>query len=157
MINGVVLGKLSNLDVVLGELQSLGAVTAVQLNNDWRTRRAIERDLQILAEIVIDVCQRLIALAGETPAQTSTAAIQRCVTLGALTSAKPYESIVRFRNFVVHQYERVDTGVLTDIVNRHLEDFVAFRDEIVAYVEKSNEPEEDEEQQDDHASADTTT
>ena len=27
--------------------------------------------------------------------------------------------------------------------------FVAFRDEIVAYIEKSNEPEEDEEQQDD--------
>ena len=153
MINGVVLGKLSNLDVVLGELQSLGTVTAVQLNNDWRTRRAIERDLQILAEIVIDVCQRLIALVGETPAQTSTEAIQRCVILGVLASARPYESIVRFRNFVVHQYERGDTGVLTDIVNHHLEDFVAFRDEIVAYIEKSNEP-EDEEQQNGNPGAD---
>jgi uncharacterized protein YutE (UPF0331/DUF86 family) len=153
MSNGVVLGKLRNLDVVLGELQSLGTVTSVQLNSDWRTRRAIERDLQVLAEVVIDVCHRLLAETGETPAQTATEAIQRCVALGALSSSKPYESIVRFRNFVVHQYERVDVDVLTDIVNHHLQVFVSFRDEIVGFVEKSDE--QTDEEQDAPADADT--
>lgn len=37
------------------------------LADDWRTRRAIERDLQVLVEIVLDVCQRLISLANEVP------------------------------------------------------------------------------------------
>lgn len=68
MINGVIVQKLQTLDEVLLELRSLGQVTESQLHDDWRTRRAIERDLQVLIEIMIDVCQRLIALAGQTPA-----------------------------------------------------------------------------------------
>ena len=64
MINGVVAQKLQSLDEVLTELRSLGKVNAAQLNSDWRTRRAVERDFQVLVEIVVDVCQRLISLAG---------------------------------------------------------------------------------------------
>jgi hypothetical protein len=70
MRNGVIAQKLQALDQVLGELRSLGTVTAAQLESDWRTRRAVERNLQVLIEVVIDVCQRLIALAGQTPATT---------------------------------------------------------------------------------------
>ena len=51
-INGVILQKLGVLDQVLAELRSLGAITARQLESDWKTRRAVERDLQILVEIV---------------------------------------------------------------------------------------------------------
>ena len=63
---GLLSKSLQTLDEVLLELRSLGQVTEAQLHNDWRTRRAIERDLQVLIEIMIDVCQRLIALAGHT-------------------------------------------------------------------------------------------
>ena len=61
MINGVIVQKL-HLDEVLTELRSLGHVSVEQLDDDWRTRRAIERDLQIAVEIVIDVCQRILSL-----------------------------------------------------------------------------------------------
>ena len=55
MMNGVIVQSLQTLDEVLLELRSLGQVTEAQLHNDWRTRRAIERDLQVLIEIMIDV------------------------------------------------------------------------------------------------------
>lgn len=45
MINGPILGKLNLLDEVQDELRTLGPVTVAQLEADWRTRRAIERDL----------------------------------------------------------------------------------------------------------------
>ena len=45
--NGVVLAKLDSLEATLNELRSLGRVSCEQLRHDWRTRRAIERELQV--------------------------------------------------------------------------------------------------------------
>jgi uncharacterized protein YutE (UPF0331/DUF86 family) len=132
MINGVV----QALDETLTELRSLGQISIAQLNNDWRTRRAVERDLQVLVEIVIDVCQRLISLAGQTPAATGGDAVERCIQMGVLSDDEAYRQMVRFRNFIVHRYERVDLAVLVDVVNHHLSDFERFRTEIIAYVQR---------------------
>jgi len=38
--------------------------------------------------------------------------------------------MIQFRNFIVHRYERVDTGVLVSILLNHLDDLTAFRDEV---------------------------
>ncbi len=138
-INGVILQKLQTLDEVLLELHSLGKVKVVQLNNDWRTRRAVERDLQVLVEIVIDVCQRIISLAGQTPATTGADAIARCIQLGALSDQAPYRKMAQFRNFIVHRYERVDTAILADMVNHRLRDFEQFRSEILTYVQNNSD------------------
>lgn len=134
MINGVILEKLQTLEEVLAELRSLGEVTAAQLQKDWRTQRAVERDLQVLVEVVIDICQRIISLQGLSPATTGGDAIDRCVKLGALSGDGPYRQMVQLRNFIVHRYERIDVTVLVGMVNRHLGDFEQFRDEILAYV-----------------------
>lgn len=134
MINGPILGKLNLLDEVLNELRTLGPVTLAQLEEDWRTRRAIERDLQVLVEIVVDVCQRLIALADQSPAATGAEAIRRCVQLGVLESEEPYRKMVQFRNFIVHRYERIDPAILADVVNRRLGDFDLFRKQVMAYA-----------------------
>jgi uncharacterized protein YutE (UPF0331/DUF86 family) len=134
VINGVIAQKLQTLDKVLGELRSLGQVSAAELREDWRTRRAVERDLQVLVEVVIDVCQRLIALAGQAPAPTGADAVARCVGMGALSDDDAYRQMVRFRNFVAHRYERIDVDVLVGVVNDRLPDFEQFRDEMLAYV-----------------------
>ena len=136
MINGVILQKLQSLDETLTELRSLGQISVAQLNNDWRTRRAVERDLQVLVEIVIDLCQRLISLAGQTPAVTGVDAVERCIQLGALSDDEAYRQMVRFRNYIVHRYERVDTAILVDVVNNRLTDFDQFRAEVLAYVQR---------------------
>jgi uncharacterized protein YutE (UPF0331/DUF86 family) len=136
MINGVIVQKLQTLDEVLLELRTLGQIDADQLREDWRTRRAIERDLQVLVEIVIDVCQRIISLAGQTPATTGVDAVERCIRLGALSNSQAYRNMVRFRNFIVHRYDRVEADVLVDMVNHRLSDFELFRTDILAYVQE---------------------
>jgi len=134
MMNGVILQKLQTLDEVLNELRSLGQISVSQLEQDWRTRRAVERDLQVLVEIMIDLCQRIISLAGQTPATTARDAIERCVQLGVLSQYEAYRRMVQFHNFIVHHYEQVDIPILVDIVNGRLGDFERFRDEIQAYA-----------------------
>lgn len=135
MLNGVILQRLQVLDEVLGELRSLGNVTSTQLETDWRVRRAVERALQVLVEVVVDICQRLIALSGHVPAATSADAIRRCIELGFLSSFEPYRRMVQFRNFIVHRCDRVDLAVLVDVVNDRLEDFERFRDEVLRHVQ----------------------
>ncbi len=132
--NGVVLRKLALLEEVLGELRSAGTPGPEALASDWKLRRAVERDLQILVEVVIDVCQRLLSLAGQPPAASGAEAVRRCVALGALSSEEPYRRMVQFRNFVVHRYDAVRPEVLAEILEGHLEDFTRFREEVLTYV-----------------------
>jgi len=137
MINGVIAQKLQNLDTILIELRSLGLLTIQGLEQDWLTKRAVERSLQILVEIVIDVCQRLLSLSGQAPATTGRDAVDRAVLMGILGRYDAYYKMVQFRNFVVHRYEYVDNAVLVDMVNRRLVDFERFRNETLAYVRKA--------------------
>ena len=100
---------------------------------------AVERALQILVEIVIDVCQHIIAEAGHTPPSSGREAIASCAQMNVLSSTEPYQRMVQFRNFVVHLYERVDALFLVDIVSNRLTDFERFRDEVLAYVNRADE------------------
>ncbi len=136
MINGVVLRKLESLDEILRELESLGPVSVEMLADDWRTRRAIERDLQVSVEIVLDICQRLISLANEGPVTSGSAAVKTCVALGVLSGAEPFRKMIQFRNFIVHRYEQVDVAILAGMVNVNLKDFKQFKTEVLNYVRK---------------------
>ena len=136
MINGVIAQKLQRIDTVLTELRSLGCLTIQDMEKDWRTKRAVERSLQILVEIVIDVCQRILSRLGQSPATTGRDAVDRVIALGILGQLDAYSKMVQFRNFVVHRYEQVDNEILVDMVNRRLVDFESFRNEILAYVKR---------------------
>jgi uncharacterized protein YutE (UPF0331/DUF86 family) len=138
MINGVILQKLQSLEQALSELRSLGELNVNTLEGDWRTCRAVERNLQILVEVVIDICQRLIALTGQSPATSGRDAIERSIRTGILSDAPAYRQMAQFRNFIVHRYEQIDAAILVNMVNRQLADFDRFRDEILHHVSQNN-------------------
>ncbi|NLF39814.1 DUF86 domain-containing protein [bacterium] len=137
MVNGIITRKLEHLDSVLAEVRSLGAVTALKLRRSWRLRRIVERELQVLVEIVIDVCQRILALRGATPPASGGDAIKRCIELGVLKPREAYGRMAGFRNIVVHRYENVDVEVLAGIVSRNLCAFTAFRNDVKNYVRRT--------------------
>ena len=41
------------------------------------------------------------------------------------------EKMAKFRNIVVHQYEKVDTEIVLMILRKHLDDFLVFRDAVL--------------------------
>ncbi|MBN9418721.1 hypothetical protein ABS71_20030 [bacterium SCN 62-11] len=133
-INGVVTAKLQQLDQVLRELRSLGELTVERLQAEWLVRRAVERDLQIAVEALIDVCQRVLSLKGSPPAATSRAALTACEQFGMLKSADKYRPLVGFRNILVHDYDDLRLDVVADIVNHRLDVLLDFRDEVLLYV-----------------------
>ena len=137
MINGTLAGKFSNLARVLQELRSLGQLDEQNLASDWMKLRAVERDLQIAVEILVDVCHRILTATGQPPATNSRDALERCQALGAIQNAARYRPLIGFRNLLVHRYEFVDVAILVDIVNHHLGDLDHFRGEIEGYAARS--------------------
>ena len=46
------------------------------------------------------------------------------------------EKMAKFRNVVVHQYEKIDPEIVVTIVNKNLSDFQKYKDSITAYLAK---------------------
>ena len=128
--SGVILKKFSVMDDEIASLRGLGAITTDVLDGDHFLKHGIERSLQICVEVVVDVAQRILSLEGRTPAPTAFDALNGLETMGVVASAERYRRMVQFRNFVVHRYEQVDSTVLVAILDNHLDDLSAFRDEV---------------------------
>ena len=128
--NGVILKKFSVMDDEIASLRGLGDLTTAVLDSDHFLKHGIERSLQICVEVVVDIAQRILSLEGRQPAPTAFDALHGLEAMGVLASAERYRAMIQFRNFVVHRYERVDSAVLISILNDHLDDLSAFRDEV---------------------------
>ena len=129
--NGVIHRKLALLADQVSRLEAhLRGVPRDQFVNDWVLRSMAERALQVAAELMIDIAERVIALREAGPVATAGDAIKRLVDLKVLGSAEPYLSMVRFRNLLVHQYEEINPSMLYDLATTRLDDFRRFREEV---------------------------
>jgi uncharacterized protein YutE (UPF0331/DUF86 family) len=136
MKNGIVTRKLEEMEETLRRLREHLPPNYDEFTKDWVRQKAVERALQTLIEAMIDIGERLIALAGGSPAATSVAVMERLQALGVIQSASRYGPMVRFRNFLVHQYEQVDLSIVYGIITKKLSDVEAFAAEVKNYVER---------------------
>jgi uncharacterized protein YutE (UPF0331/DUF86 family) len=129
--NGVIQRKLALLDDQVQRLMNhTRGISFEQFEGDWLLRSACERALQVAAEVLIDIAERIIALENAGPVIGAAEAMDRLVDIGVIPSSEPYRSIVRFRNLIVHEYEAIDPRILYDIVTTRLDDFRRFRGEV---------------------------
>jgi uncharacterized protein YutE (UPF0331/DUF86 family) len=134
MRNGIVTRKLTEMEETLRRLREHLPTDYEEFSKNWARQKVVERALQIMIEAMIDIGERLIALEGGSPAETSVAVMERLQAL-VVSRASRYAPMVCFRKFLVHQYEQVDLKILYGIVSQKLEDVEAFGAEIKTYVE----------------------
>ena len=128
--NGVISAKFSLMEDEVARLRGLDKMTTSRLDQDHFLKHGVERALQICVEIVIDVAQRILSLEGRQPAPTAFDALKAMEAMRIIVSAERYRPMLQFRNFIVHRYERVDSSVLVEILDKHLGDLTAFRNEV---------------------------
>jgi len=130
-LNGVIQRKLALLDKQVVELREmLSDISYGDFEESWLYRSATERALQVACEILIDVAERIISLQQAGPVATAAEAMERLVSLHVISDAEPFRNMVRFRNFIVHQYEAIDPEILFSLATKRLDDFHLFRDQI---------------------------
>lgn len=129
-INGVVEKKLRLLEKKLDEIKEWDISNYLDFKSSSLKINAVERALTVCVEIMIDVSERILALKKISPKDSSVENFNELEKIGIIESHERYADMIRFRNFVVHRYENIDTHILFSIITKKLNDFSAFIDEI---------------------------
>jgi len=136
--NGVIEVKLRIMEEKLGEIESWHIDSFQTFCTSTLLQNAVERALQVIIEAAIDTGERILALEKEPPISSSSAVISRLQELGKISNEKDYVDMVRFRNFIVHRYEKIDLEIVYAIVKKRLPVFRKFIDEVRRYQSLSN-------------------
>ncbi len=133
----VVLRKLSELGTYYGQIKEFTDIAIDNYKNDWKNQRIVERTLQIMIETCTDIANHIISDRGMRP-PTTYADTFMVLLENKIMSPEMFatmEKMAKFRNVVVHQYEKVDAEIVILILKRHLNDFDKFKEVILSYLQ----------------------
>ncbi|MCK9421328.1 MAG: DUF86 domain-containing protein [Bacteroidales bacterium] len=128
--NGIIESKLRIIEQKLAEIESWNILSFNQLAESSLLQNAVERALQICIEVMIDISERILALNKERPLPTSNENIIRLQELGIISAKPEYNDMVKFRNFIVHRYEKIDLEIIYGILKNKLFLFSEFVNDI---------------------------
>jgi uncharacterized protein YutE (UPF0331/DUF86 family) len=138
-VDAVLTQRLRLLAECLNELEAFRreAANFSVYRDDVKLRRAVERSLQVAAEISLDIGRRIIAIEGFRYAEDNQD-VFRVLAAEQVISQQLLDSllnIARFRNLLVHDYAKIDDMIVYDVLTKRLGDFDAFADAIRVYLE----------------------
>ena len=117
-------------------MEELKDVTVEEYSKDWKIQRAVERTLQIAIELCVDIANHIISDEGwRVPvsySDTFKVLKENKVIDNELFSIM--ERMARFRNIIVHNYDKLDQTIILDILKKNLEDFMKYRDSILKWL-----------------------
>jgi uncharacterized protein YutE (UPF0331/DUF86 family) len=130
-----VLAKLDALDGHLGELRAI-VPARFEAYQRTATKRACERLIQVSVEAALDVCALLVTglrlgLPGEEDDLFDKLAKQGVLSAPTTTTLKRMKGL---RNLLVHEYGRIDDGIVFQTVTQRLGDFEAFKRDVLAFL-----------------------
>jgi uncharacterized protein YutE (UPF0331/DUF86 family) len=130
--------KIAELELYLAQIREFAAIGLQEYQADWKSQRIVERTLQMMIETCADVANHIISDNNMRP-PTSYADTFRVLAENELISQKLFlilEKMAKFRNVVVHQYESVDAEIVILVLRKHLDDFMTFKDAVLAFLKR---------------------
>ena len=139
----LILRKLSELDEYYRQIKEYEKITVVQYSDDWKIQRIIERTLQMMIETCVDIASHIIADKGyRVPKSYSdTFKVLHDEKIVGSRLFNVLQKMAKFRNIVVHHYDRVDAEIVVGILKKDLGDFTSYKDAIVSFLKSEAENE----------------
>jgi uncharacterized protein YutE (UPF0331/DUF86 family) len=132
----LLLRKLAELEEYLKQIKEYAKVSAEQYSKDWRIQRIVERTLQMMIETCADIAGHIISDKGYR-VPTSYADTFRVLYEKEILAKELFETmekISKFRNIIVHHYDRIDPEIVVNILRKDLDDFLIFKNTIVTLL-----------------------
>jgi uncharacterized protein YutE (UPF0331/DUF86 family) len=132
----LIMRKLSELEEYLNQVREFASIKREEYSEDWKVQRIIERTLQMMVELAVDISAHLIS-DKRLRVPTGYADTFKVLFEGGLINQGLYQvlaQMAKFRNIVVHQYDQIDDTIVVDILRNHLDDFVLFRDAVLKII-----------------------
>ena len=132
----LILRKLSALDEYLKQISEYANITLEAYAGDWKTQRIIERTLQMMIETCLDISGHIISDEKFRMPETYADMFRILVEQSILSQSRidAFEKMARFRNIVVHDYERIDPEIVVGILKNNLGDFEDFKASVIKYL-----------------------
>lgn len=133
----LIMRKLVELERCLGQMREYSSITLDKYSEDWKTQRIVERTLQIMIELCVDTTSHIISDKG-LRIPTSYSDTFKVLKEEKLIDEALYqimERMAKFRNIVVHRYDRIDETIVIGILRKNLDDFLTYRDAILRIIE----------------------
>ena len=107
-----------------------------QYTEDWKTQRIVERTLQIMIETCVDIAGHIISDKGYRVPKTyaDTFRVLQEEELLDKGLLKTMEKMAKFTNIIVHNYDKVDVGIVVTILKNHLDNFLSYKNTIIHMI-----------------------
>jgi uncharacterized protein YutE (UPF0331/DUF86 family) len=133
----LVLRKLSDLSDLYRQMLEYRGITTRRYAADWKCQRIVERTLQMMVEICLDVANHIISDKGyRRPVGYADhfTVLRENKILNARLTARMMQ-MAKFRNLIVHNYDKIDTEIVVGILKKNLTDFDSFKKAVVKFLE----------------------
>jgi uncharacterized protein YutE (UPF0331/DUF86 family) len=124
------------LEEYLDQVREFSTISHAEYTADWKAQRIVERTLQIMVELCIDIAGHIVAdrrlRVPDSYADTFSVLVENGLMDDSL--GKTMQKMAKFRNVVVHHYDCVDVAIVITILRKHLDDFPRFRDAVLKLV-----------------------
>jgi len=121
--------KLAEIEVYLSQINEYSEISVKNYEEDWKTQRIVERTLQILIEICMDIANHLISDKNMRLPTGYADAFKVLMENDVISKelSNTMEKMAKFRNIIVHQYEGVDPSIVVSILRKNLGDFERYK------------------------------
>jgi len=132
--------KLRKIEEFLKELKGVSVVSYEEFQQNVIVKRFIERNLELGIEQMVGICKHLVSVLDLKEPET----YSECFEILAKSNVIPieivskFQSMVRFRNILIHVYDGIDDSITYGIYTKHLEDFNIFTETIRTYLLKAD-------------------
>lgn len=132
----LILKKLAELEQYMLQINEFSDITTVEYSSDWKTQRIVDRTLQMMIETCLDIAGHIIS-DEEYRVPESYADMFNVLQENAIipeTLREGLNNMAKFRNIVVHHYDKIDPNIVITILRKNLGDFNRFKTATISYL-----------------------
>ena len=133
-MNDIVLNKKESIERCIGQVRVYYATASnLDFEEDYMKQDSIAMNLVSAFEQSIDLANHTIQSRNLGLPMSAKESFRLLAAARIIPNelAKHLEGMVGFRNILVHEYQRMDIGLMLDVIENHLEDLVLFSNHIV--------------------------
>lgn len=128
--------KLRKIEEFIKEIKGVKITSYEEFSRDIVIKRFVERNLELAIEQMVDICRHLVS-GLELKEPETYAECFEILAKGRVIQQEAvgmFQSMVRFRNILIHIYDNADDSVTYGIYARRIGDFGVFIEQIRSYL-----------------------
>lgn len=133
----VVSRKLQKLKQYLTELETMRDITLEEYLQDFRHQRVVERLIQLIVDLAVDINTHAVVDAGNPPPADAFSSFLEVAKLGLISRslAVKLAPSTSERNVIVHEYETIDNSIVYASIDEALKGYRRYLTQVERYLQ----------------------